>query len=416
MNMIDQRVVVTGIGVISSIGIGKDNFWKALEQGQSGIKPITLFDTSTTQSKLAGEILDFRPEIILGEKGLRNLDRTTKLALCASKLALDDSQFVVSEENTYDVGVVLGSTMGSVWSISEFDKEALRNGPRSVNPALFPNTVINSPASQISIKFGIKGFNTTISTGFTSSFEAIEYASSFIKAGRAKAVLVGGVEELCEQLFKGFYKLGFLSKSRGDKSGEVTSPFDRRRNGAILGEGSCVFLIEEINHAINRGAKIYGEIAGMASAFDRAGYRGYNRTGDGLRRAILKALDYSQVRPDEIQYVEASANSTPDGDYAEFRALSAIMNGQKNGFTASASKSMIGETFSASGAFQCAASLLALNNSVIHPTINYLEKDKKCEVDCAPNVPRYKNVNNVLVSCISPMGQNSAMLLSNQKR
>ena len=179
----NKRVVITGIGVLASNAIGKDDFWKAIREGRSGIKPVTLFDTSTTRAKMAGEITDFRAEQFLGEKGLRTFDRVTKLVLSAAKLALDDAglKAPLDEGLSVQTGVSLGSTLGSVRSISEFDKEGLRGGPRSVNPALFPNTVINAPASQISIRFNIKGFNTTISTGFSASLDAIDYAANFIK-------------------------------------------------------------------------------------------------------------------------------------------------------------------------------------------------------------------------------------------
>ncbi|NQT22651.1 MAG: hypothetical protein HQ579_04335 [Candidatus Omnitrophica bacterium] len=204
----EKRIAITGIGVLASTGIGKDAFWKGLKDGKSGMRPVSLFDTSNLGSKLAGEIVNFDPKAILGQKGLRNLDRTTLLVMCASKLALDDAGLPspVPEEETDYFGVTLGSTMGSIWSISEFDKTALRDGPRSVNPALFPNTVINSPASHISIKFNIKGFNTTISTGFCSSIDAIYYAMNMINLYEYHTVLVGGVEELCERLIRVFIR------------------------------------------------------------------------------------------------------------------------------------------------------------------------------------------------------------------
>jgi 3-oxoacyl-[acyl-carrier-protein] synthase II len=183
-----KRIVVTGVGILASNGIGKNDFWDACDAGRTGIKDISLFDTSSLTTKTAGEIKDFDAKIYLGEKGLRLLDRSTKLVNVAAKLALEDGAFTVTPENTDRTGVVVGTTLGSVWSISEFDKTALIEGPRYVNPALFPNTVINSPASQISIRFVIKGFNTTIATGFTSTPDALKYACDFIRWDRAEGL------------------------------------------------------------------------------------------------------------------------------------------------------------------------------------------------------------------------------------
>ncbi|MDD5355996.1 MAG: beta-ketoacyl synthase N-terminal-like domain-containing protein, partial [Candidatus Omnitrophica bacterium] len=200
-----KRVVITGVGVVASNGMGKDEFWRNLEDGIPGIKKVSLFDTSDLKTHTAGEIENFDAAKYLGEKGLRLLDRTTRIVNVSAKFALDDANLKVDESNTDRTGVVLGTTLGSVYSISEFDKIALREGPRAVNPALFPNTVINSPASQISIRFKIKGFNTTIATGFTASLDALRYAYDFIQFNRADAVVVGGVEELCIQIYLGFY-------------------------------------------------------------------------------------------------------------------------------------------------------------------------------------------------------------------
>ncbi len=410
-----RKIVFTGIGVVSSIGIGKEAFWNGLCSGKSGIKNVSLFSTDSISAKTAGEIVGFKPEEILGDKGLRNLDRTTKLSLCAAKLTLDDACFIVNEANARRVGVVLGSTMGSVYSISEFDKEALRNGPRSVNPALFPNTVINSPASQISIRFGIKGFNATVSTGFTSAFSAMEYAASFLRNNRADAVLVGGAEELCEQIYKGMFKLGFLSSSKKDGAGEMLAPFDSRRNGTILGEGAAMFLLERYETAVARKAHIYGELIASASAFDGRGMLEYNARGTGLSVAIQQALSESDVGENDIQYVSSSANSTLLGDYAESKVLNNIFGSRKGGIAMSSSKSMLGETFSASGAFQIASGLMTLSLGIAHPTINYSQPDNRCKVDCIPNNSRDISAKNVLVSCISPMGQNSAAIISRRE-
>lgn len=405
------KVVITGIGVVSPIGIGKDAFWNSLEEGKSGIRPVTLFDVSNLKSRLAGEISNFNPDTILGSKGLRNLDRTTKLALCASKLCFEDAKFEITSENASEVGVVLGSTMGSVSSISEFDKEAIKNGPKSVNPALFSNTVMNSPASQISIRFGIKGFNTTISTGFTSSLDAIEYACNFIRLGRAKAVLVGGVEELCEQTYKGCYLLNFLSKTEG-KQTELCAPFDKRRNGAILGEGAALFLLESYASAIQRNAHIYCFVGG--TGFDneyQLNYR-YDTHSKGIERAIREALQESMIQEAEIDYIASSANSTLRGDVTEFRQIRNVFQTENKEILASASKSMLGDAFSAGAAFQVGTALLAIEKSIISPTINFHKRDKSCDINCVPNKAISRKTRNVLVTCSTPIGQSAALVIS----
>lgn len=251
-----RRVAITGIGVVAPNGIGKEAFWSHCFAGVSGIKPITLFDTSKYRCHLAGEVSHFEPEQYLGPKGLRTLDRTTLLSLVAAKLAIDDARLEITDDNRNDIGVVLGSTMGSVHSISEFDRVGLREGPRYVNPALFPNAVINSPASQVAIRFKLRGLNSTISTGFTASLDAISYAVDMLRLGRVTTLLVGGVEELCLETFLGFYKLGFLATSQNGHP-PAYKPFAEDRCGALLGEGAVFVVLELLEDAAARGATIY---------------------------------------------------------------------------------------------------------------------------------------------------------------
>jgi len=407
----DKRIVITGVGVIASNGIGKEAFWQALKDGQTGIKKVSLFETISMKTKLAGEIKDFDAKVYLGENGLRLLDRSTKLVNVASKLALDDAGFVVTEENTDQVGVVLGTTLGSVWSISEFDKQALREGPRYVNPALFPNTVINSPASQVSIRFGIKGFNTTIATGFTSSLDALKYACDFIQWDRAKAVLVGGVEELCLQTYLGFYKLSFLSGSKGEGL-EIDCPFDKRRNGIVFGEGSAMVLIEDLESAKARGAKIYAEIKSIGYAFDPFRVNKYNRRGPGIRKALAEALSQAELSPKDINYISANANSTKEADLIKTEAIKDVFGETSAKIPVSSIKSQVGETFSASGAMQLAAGVGSLEKQFIPATLNYKEKDAECGLDYVPNKSRSAKLSNILLSCFGPSGVSNCVVLS----
>ncbi|MBP7056106.1 MAG: beta-ketoacyl-[acyl-carrier-protein] synthase family protein [Candidatus Omnitrophica bacterium] len=412
----DKRIVITGLGIMASNASGRQDFWKALQNGVSGVKPVTLFDTANLRSKLAGEIKDFTPESVLGPKGIRTLDRTTKLTLCAAKLALDDAgiSYPIDEPETDIFGVSLGSTMGSVWSISEFDKEALREGPRSVNPALFPNTVINSPASHISIRFNIQGFNTTVSTGFCSSIDAIYYAMNMIDLYEYKVVLAGGVEELCEQTYKGFYKIGHLAGSRAGKE-EINCPFDKRRNGILFGEGASIVVLEELGHAKARGAHIYAEILGYGSSFDPDSRNIYSPKASGAIRAIKASLDDARINNDDIDYVSASANSTLDCDSMETRAVKNVFGDRSAKLPISSIKSMIGECFSASGAMNLAGSMGAMTEGFVPPTMNYEKKDKRCDLDYVVNEPRKANVDKVLINSFSPTGCNSSLIIGRYK-
>jgi len=412
-----KRIVITGLGVLAPNGIGKDAFWKAIREGKSGIKPVTLFDVSNLRTKLAGEISDFDPKAILGPKGLRNLDRTTLLGMAASKLALEDAKLPhpIPEEETDAYGVALGSTMGSIWSIVGFDTEALRNGPRSVNPAHFPNTVVNSPASHISIKFNIQGFNSTISTGFCSSIDAIYYALNMIHLHEYKIVLTGGVEELCEETYKGFYKIGHLAGSRQGKE-EVNCPFDKRRNGIMEGEASCMAVLEEFEHAAARGAKIYAEVLGYGTSFDPKSRHIYSPKAEGASEAIRRCLEDAALAEDMVDYISASANSTLDCDAMETKAVKKVFGKRAQKIPISSLKSMIGDSFSASGAMNLAASVGALEGGFIPPTINYEEPDKRCDMDCVPNRAREANLSKVLINCFSPTGSNSALAVGRHEK
>lgn len=409
--MKDKRIVITGIGVICSNAIGKADFGRAIFGSISGIKPITLFETTGYKAKLAGEVSNFAAQDILGPKGLRVMDRSTKLANCAAKLALDDAGLSITEENCTEIGVAIGSTLGSVKSMSDFDAEAIRDGVQYVNPALFPNTVINSPASHVSIRFNIQGFNTTISTGFTSSLESFAYACDSLRNNRAKVVLAGGVEELCEQVFLGLYRTKYLAGLNGSGR-EISCPFDKRRNGIILGEASCVMVLENMESALERKAKILAEIIGMGASFAPYRINKFKSGGDGLKKAMHRALDNSGISADKIDCILASANSTADADKIETGAIQEVFGNKADRVPVSAIKSMLGECLSASAALEVAAGVLALENQLIPATINYQEKDPDCSLDCVPNKSRQSKLNNILINSFGPGGSNAVMVLS----
>jgi 3-oxoacyl-[acyl-carrier-protein] synthase II len=346
---------------------------------------------------------------MLGKKGLRTLDRSTRLISSAAKLAIDDTGLQITEENTHRIGVCVGTTFGSLHSISQFDREGLIEGPKMVNPSHFPNTVINSPASQVSIRFKIKGFNTTVSTGFCAGLDAVTYAADFIKLSRADAVFAGGVEELCEETFLGFYNLGCLSGSDG--SGTVCCPFDRRRNGTILSEGAAILVLEDKEHALKRGANILAEVLGYGNAFDPQTYRDFRNAGQGLRNAINIALKDASLSFEDIDYISASANSTRGLDRMETRVIRDVFGEHAHTIPVTSIKSMIGETFSASGTLSLSSAVGAIEKGIIPPTLNYQEQDPECDLDYVPNEARRKHMNTALVISSDPYGQNSAIVL-----
>jgi len=408
--MSKKRVVITGVGVLASNGKGKEEFWQALQEGRVGYRPVTLFDTSEFLVNQAGEISDFNPIPFMGSKGLRLLDRSITLLVSASKLAVADSQLQITEENTDQLGVSVGSTMGSIKSIHDFDEVTLREGPRYTNPGLFPNTVINSPASQVSIWNRIKGFSTTISTGFTASTDAMSYAYDFIQYERAKAVYTGGVEEMCWPTYFGFYVLKFMSGSKEGTS-FINCPFDKRRNGITLGEGAALLCFEEYEHAKQRGAPIQAEVLGFGHSFDPFRINKYNSRGTGLKVAMRSALEESEVDPKDISYICANANSTVVADKIETEAIKEVFGKDAYKIPVSAVKSMVGECYSLSGALQVAAAVGALERNFIPPTANYQDKDSDCDLDYVPNKSVKAKLKNVLVITFSPNGHNSCVVL-----
>jgi 3-oxoacyl-[acyl-carrier-protein] synthase II len=408
------RAVITGLGVLSPIGLGRNAYWEALRRGAIGVRPITLFDTAPFRVKTGGEITDFDAAAYLGKKGLRELDRSTRLVCSAARLALDDSGLIVSEDSSRAVGVAIGTTFGSLHSIAQFDRAGLTEGPRFVNPSHFPKTVINSPASQVSIRFTIKGFNTTLSTGFCAGLDALNYAADFIGLGRADAVLAGGVEELCEETFRFFHDLGYLSGMSG--AGPVSRPFDAGGDGFVLSEGAAVLVVESEEHARSRGADILAVILGCGNAFDPQADSRFERAGRGLKTAIAQALDEASVRPEDVGYVCSCANGTPGLDRMEARVLKEVLGEDARRVPVSSIKSMIGETFSASGALAVAAAVGAIRQGFVPPTVNHQQADPLCALDIVPNAARSQTVKTVLVTAADPYGQNSALVVGGYTR
>lgn len=408
-----KRIVITGIGVLSPIGTGKDAFWQSLKEGKSGIKPITLFDVSKYKVKVGGEISDFDPASILGKRGLLDLDRSTRLLLCSTKLALDDASFEINEENSSQIGVSVGTTLGSLSSISKFNREAIIDGPKYANPSVFPNTVVNSPASRVGIRFKITGFNSTISMGMCSASDALDYACDFINLNRVHTGIVGAVEDFSLEAFLGCYKLGYLSGLNGEHK-SISCPFDKRRNGIVLAEGAVTFIVEDMEEALKRKAHIYGEILGMASCFDPSHPYKYNPKGQGMVRAMRMALKDAGLNPEDIDCIFANANSTKDADKIEVKAIKEVFGEQTKRVFVTSVKSNVGESFSVSGGFSLAAALGSMEKDFIPELLNFSNRDPECDLSFVLKKNSYR-LSRIMVNTFSPNGANSVAIIGKLK-
>ena len=354
-----RKVVVTGVGMISPLGDDPAELHQALAQGESGLGPVSLFDTDGLGPCEVGEVRDFAPESYLGKVNLRPVDRTARLVIVAAHQAFAASGWTKELRDEHDVGLVLGTMFGSVHTISAFDRRALVAGPKYAKPFEFANSVINAAAGQTAIWHSLRGINSTVAGGTAAGLQGLAYATEAIRTGRADAVLAGGADELCFESLFGFRQTGLLG---GGRAGEEACcvPYDARRNGMALGEGAGLLMLEEADAAERRGASVLAEIRGHANCYDCS--RGQDeRAVEAIRRAIQLALSDASMETDEIDAVSAAGNGSVLGDRYEAQGIAAALPGRED-LPATAVKSMLGETLGASGAFSTIALLEAMRH------------------------------------------------------
>lgn len=396
-------ISITGLGFISPLGDNLDAYMDALINLESAIKPIQLFDTGNYTACLGAEIADFDPKKYLTEKGLRYLDKNTKLVLSAAKLAIEDTKNPLINEKE-EVGVVLGNTFGCLNSISNFDKMAITKGFTSINPSEFANTVANSSASNVSIKNNAMCMNVTVSSGYTSTLDAVIYACDMIKYERAKVLIAGGVEELCEQLHFAFDKLGVLSNEKEPKS--YRGPFDKNSRGIILGEGAGMFILEgDKDTGLSRG-KEYGKILGYGKFYEP---EGNHKTG--MYKAMEKALRNAGISPLDVDAVIASANGNNEMDGNEFEAIAEVF-ADSGDINVISIQGNVGECYSAKGAFQIIAALGMLEKQVILPTYGCKEPLAHYKNIKLYSKAVYKNIGYILINSFSTDGFYSSIIIS----
>ncbi len=339
---------------------------------------------------------------------MRNLDRSALVLLAAVGMAIKEAKLVIDASNTDRIGIATGTTFSHLQPIVDFDREVFKESINFASPVLFPSTVLNAASSQASIRYNIQGFNTTISTGFTSSLEAVKYAINSLENGHADIVFSAGLEPLSRSLLFGLKKLRYIAGISGP---DISCPFDARRNGPVPAEGAGVLCLETESSAKKRKVKPYAKILSVESCFDPRGTAKVYPTGESIAQAVISAIGEAGVKPGDIDYISSCANSTRDLDRIEVKALKKVFGANVGKIPVSSIKSMIGETFSASGAMQMISCVGAMEHGIIPPTINYKLSDPQCDINCVPNKPIKKKVNLALVVSSGPGGYNSACVI-----
>jgi 3-oxoacyl-[acyl-carrier-protein] synthase II len=402
--MKEHRVVVTGLGVVSSIGVGKEEFWKNCLQGISGIKPIRGFDVSPYRSRLGGLLPEIDFKLFIKPANLRRMDRIGKMMVSAVRLALDDSGFDLGKEDPNRMGLSLGTGLGSSDTVDQFFRSLLKDGPVGAAPLLFQTAVPNAISSHCSIEYGIKGANITFSHKETSTEMAMAYAYHLLKEERMDIILAGGGDELSEPLYHVYSMLGALSPGRGGRV-EGMRPFDRDRNGIVLGEGSGILVLETLEHAKKRGARIYAELAGVGMAGSTEGFLRYDLHGDSIAQAMSLAVG----EPSTVDYISAAANSTLDLDRAETLAIKKAFKGRAKEISISGLKSMLGE-FDGSGGIRACSVALTLYHGVIPPTIGTEHTSPQCDLNIVLHRPEKRVIRSALLNGCSNGGSNISIL------
>ncbi|MBK9713873.1 MAG: beta-ketoacyl-ACP synthase II [Kouleothrix sp.] len=384
----DERVVVTGMGVVTPLGIGLAPYWGSLVEGRSGVGPITLCDPGDSPSRIAAEVAGFEPRDYMDAKEARRVSRASQFAVAAARMALADSGLVLDDGNRYEVGALIANGSTSPPDTEKAARTMFDRGFDKINPFYITGALPNMPSCQVAIQLGLLGYNTAIATACAASTQAIGEAAEVIRRGDAEVMLAGGTEApICQLTLASFCAIRALS-TRNDAPERASRPFDAQRDGFVLAEGAGVLVLERLSNARRRGASIYAELIGYASTCDAYHVTAPHPEGDGAARAIARALQRARISPQQVDYINAHATSTPTGDVAETLAIKRAFGEYANSVPISSTKSMIGHLTSAAGAVEAAAAILALKHGVIPPTINYESPDPACDLDYVPNQAR----------------------------
>lgn len=405
-----KRVVVTGLGIISPVGTGLENFWSSLTAGVSGIGPVTRFDPAHFSTKIAGEVKDFEPTRYLDRKEARRMDRFTQFAVAASGMAVEDAGLNFDHEDKDRVGVILGTGIGGMETMEEQARVLFEKGPGRVSPIFVPMMIANMGAGQVAIRYCLRGPNSTSVSACASSSNAIGDAFKMLQYGRADVMITGGAEASITPLaMAGFIQMKAMS-TRNEEPEKASRPFDLDRDGFVIGEGAAILILETLEHALQRGARIYAEIAGYGSTCDAYHMTAPDPEGHGAANSMKEAMGDAGVKPSEIDYINAHATATPLGDKAETLAIKEVFGEHAAKVAISSTKSMTGHLLGASGGLEAMVCILAIHEGVIPPTINYERPDPDCDLDYVPNKARKAGVDVALTNSFGFGGHNATLV------
>src|SRR5262245_5424610 len=405
-----RRVVVTGIGLVSALGIGTDANWDALCEGQSGIGPITRFDASAFSTRIAGEVKSFDPLHYIEKKDVKKMDVFIQFAIAAADAAMTDAELSITPANDTRVGVFIASGIGGFTTIEREHKALLDGGPRKISPFFIPSAIINLASGQVSIRFGAKGPNSATCTACTASAHAIGDSYEIIRRNDADAMITGGSEAaVCAMGLGGFAALRALSV-RNDEPERASRPFDTDRDGFVLGEGAGILVIEELEHAKRRGGPIYAELVGYGMSADAYHMTAPSEDGDGAVRVMEMAIKNAGVQPSQIDYINAHGTSTPYNDKLETLAIKKTFGDHARKVAISSTKSMTGHLLGAAGGLEAGITALAVHHQLMPPTINLDNPDPECDLDYIPFTKRAGKIRHALSNSFGFGGTNGALL------
>ena len=405
-----RRVVVTGVGLVSPVGIGTEETWEAIRNSRSGIAPITAFDASAFPCRIAGEVKGFQPEKWVERKELKKMGRFIQFAIAASEFALSASGLKITEENAEQVGVYIGSGIGGFEVIEREFEQLLNHGPKRISPFFIPATIVNLASGYVSIRTGAKGPNSATATACTTSAHAIGDAFRLIQHGDADAMICGGAEgAICRMGIGGFAAMRALS-TRNDEPERASRPWDKDRDGFVVGEGAGILILEELQSALRRGAPILAEIVGYGMSGDDFHISAPPEDGDGAYRVMRNALRDAGIPPESIDYINAHGTSTDVGDRVETLAIKRCFGEHAYKLAVSSTKSMTGHLLGAAGGLEAGLTVLAIRDQILPPTINLECPDKGCDLDYVPNVARPARIEYALSNSFGFGGTNGCLI------